>query len=79
MKKCNDCNVEMVDGRLYGKPKFIDMDHDINKFYVDVQTGNKTNILGLEVAETKRSKLNVRICPNCGKVELYINPNEIER
>lgn len=30
MKKCNDCNIEMIDGSLFGKPRFIDMDHDIN-------------------------------------------------
>ena len=32
--KCEKCNVEMIDGSLYGKPRFIDIDHDIDKFYV---------------------------------------------
>ena len=72
MKKCNNCNVEMLDGSLYGKPRFIDMEHDIDKFYVDMKTGNKKKFLGLKMDETIRKELSVKICPNCGKVELYI-------
>lgn len=79
MKKCNECNIEMIDGSLYGKPRFMDMDHDIDKFYVDIKTGNKTSFLGLKIDETIKVKLNVKICPNCGKVEMYINSNEIEK
>lgn len=76
MKKCSDCNVEMIDASLFGKPRFIDMDHDINKFYVDIKTGNKSSFLGMQVDETKRCDLNVRVCPRCGKVELYVSPSE---
>ena len=36
--KCEKCNVEMIDGSLYGKPRFIDIDHDIDKFYVSIKT-----------------------------------------
>lgn len=77
MKKCNDCNIEMIDGSLFGEPRFIDIDHDIDKFYVYVKTGEKANFLGLKRDMTKRAKLNVKVCPNCGKVEMYINPNDI--
>ena len=52
--KCEKCNVEMIDGSLYGKPRFIDIDHDIDKFYVSIKTGKKTSVLGLEVDETKK-------------------------
>ena len=76
--KCEKCNVEMINGSLYGKHRFIDIDHDIDKFYVSIKTGKKTSVLGLEVDETKKIKLNVKVCPKCGKVEMYISPNDIK-
>lgn len=76
--KCEKCNVEMIDGSLYGKPRFIDIDHDIDKFYVSIKTGKKTSVLGLEVDETNKIKLNVKVCPKCGKVEMYVSPNDIK-
>lgn len=76
--KCEKCNVEMIDGSLYGKPRFIDIDHDIDKFYVSIKTGKKTSVLGLEVDETKKIKLNVKVCSKCGKVEMYVSPNDIK-
>lgn len=76
--KCEKCNVEMIDGSLYGKPRFIDIDHDIDKFYVSIKTGKKTSVLGLLVDETKKIKLNVKVCPNCGKVEMYVIPTDIK-
>lgn len=79
MKKCNDCNIEMIDGSLFGEPIFMDMDHDIDKFYVDIKTGKKKDFLGLKLDEKKRAKLNVKLCPNCGKVEMYINPDDIRK
>ncbi|PWL70394.1 MAG: hypothetical protein DBY23_04755 [Bacillota bacterium] len=76
--KCEKCNVEMIDGSLYGKPRFIDIDHDIDKFYVSIKTGKKTSVLGLLVDETKKIKLNVKVCPKCGKVEMYVSPTDIK-
>lgn len=76
--KCEKCNVEMIDGSLYGKPRFIDIDHDIDKFYVSIKTGKKTSVLGLEVDETKKIKLNVKVCPKCGKVEMHVSPTDIK-
>lgn len=78
MKKCSECDVEMLDGRLYGKPRRMDMDHDINKFYVDVQTGQSTSFLGFEMEATRKARLMAKVCPICGKVELYIDTTEIE-
>lgn len=79
MSKCKDCNAEMINGNLYGEPRFIDMDHDIDKFYVDVETGNTKSFLGLKIKEKNRAQLSVKICPNCGKVEMYINPDDIKK
>lgn len=80
MKKCSECNVEMVDGSLYGEPMFMDMKHDIDQFYVNVKTGKTTtSFLMIPVDETKKVELKVRVCPICGKVELYINPAELNK
>ena len=54
--KCEKCNVEMIDGSLYGKPRFIDIDHNIDRFYISIKTGKKTSVYGLEVDETKKIK-----------------------
>lgn len=78
MRKCSDCNVEMIVGSLYGEPRFIDMDHEIDKFYVHVKTGKQKKFLGLKIDETKRSDLDVKVCPKCGKIEMYINPDDIK-
>ena len=77
MKRAH-CNVEMIDRSLLGKYTSIDIDHDIDKFYVSIKTGKKTSVLGLEVDETKKIKLNVKVCPKCGKVEMYVSPNDIK-
>ena len=76
--KCEKFNFEMIDCILYLMTRFIVIDHDIDKFYVSIKTGKKTSVLGLEVDETKKIKLNVKVCPKCGKVEMYVSPNDIK-
>ena len=78
MKKCSNCNVEMLEGSLYGKPRFIDMDHEIDKFYFDVETGGKGDFLGIEYNKSKRLNFNAYTCPKCGKIEFYINPDNLK-
>ena len=78
MKKCEKCNVEMLEGYLYGKPRYIDIDHDINKFYFNVKTGEKENVFGIPIDKTKRYRLNSYVCPKCGKVESYVDLNTTE-
>ena len=79
MRKCNNCNIEMLEGKLFGKPRFMDMDHDIDKFYFNVKTGENTNFLGIKYDETKQINLNACVCPKCGKVDLYVNPDDLKQ
>ena len=79
MKKCNECNTEMRIGKLFGEPFMMDMDHDIDEFYVDVQTGRQTKSLLGVVPEADRVPLLVFVCPQCGKVELNINPQKLTK
>lgn len=69
MKKCSDCNVEMVETKLYGKPRFIDMEHDIDKFYVC----NKIDENKRFYSKSELLELKARVCPKCGKVETYVD------
>ena len=72
MKKCTDCNVIMIeDTNLHtdyvGGVKF---EEQIYLTYGDEQNGTKP-LFGSNKISTKRVK--ARVCPNCGKVELYID------
>ena len=79
MRKCEKCDVEMVNGFLYGEPRFIDMDHDIDKFYFNVKTGEQGNFLGIKYDTSKQFNLNACVCPRCGKIELYVNPDDLKQ
>ena len=76
MKRCNECNIEMINNcDISGQHPFeIGMDgHSyITISYVD---GKKT-VKGFLGKETQQDnfcsyKLKARICPKCGKIELY--------
>ncbi len=77
MKKCSDCNVEMIDNCIIeGQHPFelgADGRTDIS---LHVPTGEKASILGIKYDKVDKMKLKARFCPNCGKVELYVNPSE---
>lgn len=84
MKKCNDCGIEMIeDAEITGQHPFeigVDGSSDI---FISFVNGKKevTNLFG-KTKEKKiycESKLKARICPNCGKVEMYINTNDIKK
>ena len=75
MKKCSECNCEMVeDCIIRGQHPFeVGMDGrtDIS---IHVPTGKKSTFLGLELDKTNKFKIKARMCPKCGKVELYAAP-----
>ena len=78
MKKCSSCNIQMVEGTLYGKPRFMDMDHDIDKFYFNIDAGEQSSFLGIKVNVPKQVTINACVCPNCGKIELFIDPEKLK-
>jgi len=73
MKKCSDCNVEMIEGlKIEGQHPFeigVDGRTDI---YIHIPTGEEDTFLGIKYDVTNRVKPLARLCPSCGKVELYI-------
>ena len=72
MKKCSECNIDMIeDTNLHtdyvGGVKF---EEQIYLDYKDDINGSK--VLFSDKKISKR-RLKARVCPNCGKVELYVD------
>lgn len=81
MIKCEKCDVEMLeDTNLHTDyVGWVSFEEQIYLSYVNGTTTSK-NIFGKEKQKenyfTKRVK--ARVCPNCGKVELYVDLNSQE-
>ena len=77
MRNCEKCGVEMIKANLHGEPFDIDIDKEIDDFSIRYTNGTKEvkGIFGnvIEKENYCESKLNVAVCPRCGKVELYID------
>lgn len=77
MKKCKDCNVEMIDSA-----KIFESGVDgSSNIFISFVNGKKEvkNIFGnIKEKEIRCNKeLKARICPKCGKVEFYINTDDL--
>ena len=75
MKRCSDCNIEMVEntnlhtdyvgGVKFEEQLYLDYDDEIN--------GSKMLFSNKKVS---KRRIKARVCPACGKVELYVDINE---
>ena len=78
MKKCSECNVEMIeDWVIDGQHPFelgADGRTDIS---VHVPTNEEGSFLGIKYDKTIELDLKARVCPKCGKVELYVNSEKL--
>jgi hypothetical protein len=73
MKKCNECNIEMIENASVSGELMHEIGHDAkSRIFINIPTGRKTSFLGLNIDETIRETLKARVCPNCGKVEMYV-------
>ena len=78
MKMCSDCNVVMIDNcEFEGQLKFKLGADGESRVSLRVPTGKNATFLGLPIAVRKDASLRGRMCPNCGKVELYVDLNEL--
>ena len=79
MKKCNDCNVEMIENCIIeGQHPFelgVDGRTDIS---LHIPTNEQGSFLGIKYEKQKELPLKARVCPKCGKVELYVNKDELQ-
>lgn len=74
MKKCNDCNIEMINGEGLHTDYVggVSFEEQIFLDYKDEEHGSKM-LFSKEKYSTKR--VMARVCPKCGKVELYVDLN----
>ena len=77
MKKCNNCNCDMIENcSISGKHPFdvgIDQRVDIS---LNIPTGRKSSFLGIPYEVSDCYALKAMVCPKCGKIELYADFNE---
>jgi len=77
MKICKDCNVEMLDnGELKGQHPFeigVEGESDIS---VTIPSPEKGAFFGIKYNKSIEKRVKVRVCPKCGKLELYIEINK---
>ena len=70
MKKCNECNVEMIENiRIEGQHTF------------ELGASGSSDIEVILPGKgifSKTIKVKSRICPNCGKVELYVDKEKVK-
>ena len=75
MKKCSDCKVDMIEDTnihtdyVGGRT----MDERIYLDYEDEENGTKLLFGDKKIS---KKKIKARVCPKCGKVELYIDIKE---
>ena len=74
MKKCSECNIDMINNCVIeGQHPFelgVDGRTDIS---IHVPTNEKGSFLGIKYDKTFDLNLKARVCPKCGKVELYVD------
>lgn len=74
MKLCNDCNMNMVENvKVEGQHPFELGVDGKSKIFLDIPTGENGKFLGLSLDKTIRTDLKARVCPKCGKVEMYVD------
>ena len=72
MKKCSDCNCDMIENcTISGEhPYEVSVDKRVD-ISVNIPTGQKASFLGVQYETANRYGLKARVCPQCGKIELY--------
>lgn len=70
MKKCNDCNVEMLENiRIEGQHPFELGSSGSSDIEIIIHGKN---------IFAKTLSVKCRVCPNCGKVELYVDKEKLQ-
>ena len=69
MKKCSECNVDMIEELGIRADEELSID---NRFRLYI-TSNPKDYFGTRLSE----EVKCRVCPKCGKLELYIDPKEL--
>lgn len=72
MAICKECNIEMIENCIIkGQHPFeVGIDGTTN-ISIHIPTKEKSSFLGIEHQLTKNYPIKAKICPKCGKIELY--------
>lgn len=72
MKKCKDCNIEMIEDTNLHTDYVggVDFEERIYLDYNDEENGFKVLFSNKKIS---KRRVKARLCPNCGKVELYVD------
>ena len=75
MKKCSECNCDMIDDcKIKGQLSFEVGMNGVSRISIEIPTGEmKKSIFGFQYNEMDIHELKARVCPECGKTELYID------
>ena len=77
MKKCQDCNFYMREVKIDGQHPFeigVDGRTDLR---VHIPTGEKGSFLGMEIDKSVTEDVRARVCPKCGKLELFVDTTNL--
>jgi len=66
--KCERCNIDMTEGLGIRADEQVSIDNMYRLYVIN----NPNDYYGRRISE---KEVKCRICPMCGKVELYIEPN----
>lgn len=68
-KKCSECNVEMIEKYGIRPGEYAE---GFTKKFIYITTSDH---YGKKVS---RKSVKCRICPNCGKIEMFIDPEDLK-
>ena len=78
MKKCSECNIEMIDNCVVEGQHPFELGSDgESDIFVHIPTNEKGSFLGIKYDKTINLLVKARVCPKCGKVELYVDSDEL--
>ena len=78
MKKCNECNTVMIDNCIIeGQHPFEIGVYGRTDISIHIPTNEKGDFLGIKYDKVKSVNPKLRVCPKCGKVEMYVDPSEL--
>lgn len=76
MKKCSECNIEMIEDTNLHTDYVggVSFDEQIYLSFVN-GTIKRKSLFGKEKVQENETteRVNARVCPSCGKIELFVN------